>query len=71
MDHLAALVQKRNIETIGISKALTPEALMLSRPSGRVSFADAVIWATARQQRISRVMTVDRQFPADGLEVVS
>lgn len=36
---------------------------MLWRPSGRVSFADALIWAAARATAEPRVITFDQRFP--------
>lgn len=71
VDHLIALVQKENMIPVGLSKSVLLEALMLCRPSARLSFTDAVLWATARHERISRVATFDRRFPADSIEILA
>ena len=41
VDHLVAFLQKQNISTFVLDKGLVLQALLLCRPSGRVSFADA------------------------------
>ena len=41
------------------------------RPSGRVSFADALIWAAAHMTPGKVVYSLDERFPADGVEVRS
>ena len=71
VDHLIALLQKENVHPLDIAKPLLVEALLSCRPSGRVSFSDAVIWAGVRQYRIPRIATFDRRFPSDGVELVS
>jgi len=69
VDTLGGLVQRQNIESIGISKDLILQALDLCRGSGRVSFADALLWAEALQQGGRVVYTFDRRFPARGIEI--
>lgn len=69
VDHLIAFLQKKNIRTLGISKDLLFEGLLLCRPSQRVSFADAVVWAAARQNQIPRIFTFDGRFPSEGVEI--
>ena len=68
VDHLVALLRKENIDTLGMPKAVAIEALRLCRPSHRVSFADALIWATARANRAA-VFTLDDRFPEEGIDV--
>lgn len=68
-DHLVAFVQKQNISPFGLDKGITLEALMLCRPSARVSFADAMVWAAARSAGSKVVYSFDERFPTDGLEV--
>jgi len=68
VDELVRLLQKRNLSVIGLDKGLALQALLLCRPSGRVSFADALVWATARATT-SPVYTFDQRFPGDGIEV--
>ena len=68
-DQLIGLVQKENISLTGITKDLAIQGLLMCRPSGRVSFADALIWAAARTGGSDAVYSFDRRFPGDGLEV--
>jgi len=69
VDHLVDLLQKENIDTLGGGKELAIRALLLCRPSGRVSFVDALVWAAAHSSGVRRVYTLDGRFPADGLEL--
>ncbi len=68
-DQLIGLVQKENISLTGITKDLAIQGLLMCRLSGRVSFADALIWAAARTGGSDVVYSFDRRFPGDGLEV--
>ena len=63
-----ALLGRTNLRPFEIQKGLAVEALLLSRPSGRVSFADALIWAAARGSGAGRVFTFDERFPAMEIE---
>ena len=69
VDHLTALVQKENISLFGLNKGLLLQGLFICRESGRVSFADAMIWASARSAGAEVVYSLDRRFPAEGVEV--
>lgn len=69
VDALIALLERANIDTFRLDKALVIQALLLCRPSGRVSFPDALIWAAARASGGATVYTFDQRFPADGIEV--
>ena len=66
---LESLVQLRNMRLVGLPKSLVLEALSLCRGSKRHSFADAILWATARHVTDSRVVTFDRRFPSQGLKL--
>jgi len=66
---LLSLVLRRNITCAGLSKALVARALQLAAGSGRVSFADAMIWAEAVAAD-QPVATFDRRFPSEEIEVV-
>jgi len=68
-DQLIDLVRKENISLTGLTKDLAIQGLLMCRPSGRVSFADALIWAAARTGGSQVVYSFDRRFPDDGLEV--
>jgi len=64
---LSAPMQKVNLIPAHLPKARVLEALQLRRPSRRVSFADALPWAEAREQRSAKIHTFDRRFPAQGM----
>ena len=72
-DALADMIQKRNIRVQGRSKESVTAALLLCRPSGRVSPVDALLWAVAREAGSPRssavVYSFDRRFPAEGVEL--
>ena len=67
-DQLIDLVRKENISLTGLTKDLAIQGLLMWRPSGRVSIADALIWAAARSGGSEVVYSFDRRFPDDGLE---
>lgn len=69
VDHLIAFLQKENISPFGMEKGLVLQALLLCKPSGRVSFADAMVWAVARSSENRVVYSLDERFPEDGLEI--
>jgi hypothetical protein len=57
------------VQLIGIDRATAVEALLLCRPSGRVSVPDALTWAEARTSGAGAVYSFDRTFPSDGITV--
>ncbi|HZY56533.1 MAG TPA: type II toxin-antitoxin system VapC family toxin [Rubrobacteraceae bacterium] len=67
VDRLVKLLRKRNIDLLGIDKALVASALLLCRPSGRINYADALINADARAHAVDRLYTFDERFPPEGL----
>ena len=69
VDHLMAFLQKENLSPFGLDKGLVLQALLLCRPSGRVSFADALLWAVAQSTDVKVVYSLDDRFPTDGIEV--
>lgn len=69
VDALVDLLGKENIAVLGPHRPLVVEALLLCRPSARVSFADAMIWADARGAQVARVYSFDRRFPSQGIEL--
>lgn len=70
VDTLIALLRRRNIKVHGLDKTVAIHGLLLCRPSGRVSFADAMLWAVARSAGSrSAVFTLDERFPDDGITV--
>jgi len=69
VDHLITFLQKKNISAFALDKGIVLQALLLCRPSGRTSFANAMVWAAARSAGSKVVYSLDERFPADGLEV--
>lgn len=69
VDHLIAFLQKENVTTFALDKGTVLQALLLCKPSGRVSFADAMVWAAARSSGSNLVYSLDERFPGDGVEV--
>ncbi len=69
VDHLILFLQKKNIRPFALEKDILLQALLLCRPSGRVSFADALVWAAARSTPSKVVYTLDDRIPRDGIEV--
>jgi predicted nucleic acid-binding protein len=68
VDALIEFVQRRNVSLFRLEKGIALRALEFCRPSRRVSFADAFIWAAARSSGHA-VYTFDRRFPSDSIEV--
>jgi predicted nucleic acid-binding protein len=69
VDHLVALLQKENISPFALDKDLVLQGLLMCRPSGRVSFADAMVWAAVRSAGSGVVYSLDVRFPEDGIEI--
>lgn len=69
VDLLIALIQRDNVSVYAIDDELAIQGLRMCRPSGRVSIADAMIWAAARTDRASAIYTFDRRFPGQGIEI--
>lgn len=69
VDWLVSLLRRDNISVYTIDKSIAIEGLLMCRPSGRVSFGDAMVWAAARSAGADVVYTFDRRFPSDGIEV--
>lgn len=71
VDELVRLLRRENVQVHGLAKELVLEALLFSRPSGRISIVDGLTWAAAHDPDIDRVYTFDRRFPRDRIEVRS
>ena len=69
VDLIIALVKRANLSTYALNKSLVLEGLTMCRPSGRVSFADALLWAAARTDGAAAMYSMDERFPDDGLEI--
>ena len=70
VDNLITFMQKKNISPFALEKGLVLQALLLCRPSGRISFADAMIWAAARSAGSKSIYSLDDRFPSDGIEIL-
>ncbi|HEV7217148.1 MAG TPA: PIN domain-containing protein [Chloroflexota bacterium] len=69
VDALVGLIQRENIRLYAMEKSLVVQALSFCRPSGRVSFADALLWACVRSSGVHRMYTLDVRFPTLGVEL--
>jgi len=69
VDGLISLVEKRNIVLVGLDKAAVIDAFLLCRPSNRISFGDALIWAAARSAGADVVYSFDQRFPSDAIQI--
>lgn len=69
VDTLTEFVQRENILIQHLQRDVVVEALRLCRPSGRVSFGDAMIWAALRCAPPARLYSFDVRFPAEGIDL--
>ena len=69
VDNLVTFMQKKNISPYALEKGLVLQALLFCRPSGRISFADAMVWAAARSAGNKIIYSLDERFPAEGIEI--
>ena len=67
IDCLVSFVQKKNLSVCSLEKAMVCRALLLCRPSGRVSVPDALTWAAAHASPERLVYSFDERFPTDGI----
>jgi predicted nucleic acid-binding protein len=69
VDGLVQLLQRENVVTLRLDKGSVVQALLMCRPTKRVSFADAMVWAAARSSRAEAVYTFDDRFPREGVSL--
>ena len=69
VDSLIDMLRLENVQAASVDTDIACEALLLCRDSRRISFADALLWAEARTERLP-VHTMDRRFPDDGITVL-
>ena len=69
VDGLIRLVRRRNILMHDLRRETAVRALQMCAPSGRFSFADAVIWGLVSESESVRIYSFDRRFPSEGIEV--
>jgi len=70
VDSLMHFVRLDNITVVDVDSNYLHEALMMCRPSRRVSFADALIWAVARSRGGRSIYSFDRRFPKDSIHLI-
>lgn len=66
VDGLVAFLREPGINVEGLSVTTVLQGLLYCRPSRRVSFGDALIWAMAHDNG-GEVYTFDARFPAAGV----
>ena len=71
VDDLVTLLEKSNIRCLVLENQLAIRALALCRPSGRVSFTDALTWAAAHHAAIGQIYTLDQRFPSAGVTLLA
>jgi predicted nucleic acid-binding protein len=71
VDGLIELLQRRSIGVLHLDKGAVLQGLFLCRPSNRVSFADAMVWAAARSAGADVVYSFDERFPREGVAVLT
>ena len=69
VDDLVSLVQRENITPYALDKSFAIQGLLMCRPSRRVSFDDALLWAAVRSSGSNVAYSQDQHFPSDGIEV--
>jgi predicted nucleic-acid-binding protein len=69
VDALVEFVRRENIVIHHLDREVVIQALLHCRPSGRVSFGDALIWAALRCDPPARLYSFDERFPTDGIEL--
>jgi predicted nucleic-acid-binding protein len=69
VDRVVGLVSKKNIVVFALDKDTVIHGLLMCRRSGRVSVADAMIWAATRTAGATRIFTFDQRFPSEGMEL--
>lgn len=69
VDGLIAFLREPNIAMYGLDQSLVIRALLYCRPSHRVSYADALIWA-AVYGADGDLYTFDRRFPKEGISLL-
>lgn len=69
VDRLLRFLRRENIDTFRLPKETVILALLLCRPSGRVSIADALTWAAARATD-TPIHSLDARFPGEGVTLL-
>ena len=69
VDTIIAFLQLSNVSISGMNTSSAFEALLLCRPSNRVSFADAFIWTAVKGSGNKVIYSFDKRFPGEDIEV--
>ena len=69
VDTIIAFLQLPNVSISGMDTSSAFEALLLCRPSNRVSFADAFIWTAVKRSGNKVIYSFDKRFPREDIEV--
>jgi len=70
VDTLLLFLERDGIDVLDAPTDLVREALLLARPSGRVSIEDSLIWAAARAAgRATIVHSFDLRFPSHEVDL--
>lgn len=65
------LLNRHNLVTVDLDKSVAARALNFCKGSNRVSFDDAMIWATARSFGVPNIYTFDARFPDQDVTLLS
>lgn len=68
VDQLIEILRKGNVRPLKLLRALTMQAILLCRRSGRISIPDALTRAAARPEGAVPIYPFDQKFPSDGIE---
>jgi predicted nucleic acid-binding protein len=68
VDALVAFLREPNVAMQGLEAEIVLRALLYCRPSRRVSFGDALMWAAAYQDA-AEIVTFDARFPGEGITI--
>ena len=67
---LIDFMQKDNIFPYAVDRDFLLRGLEMTLPSGRISVADALIWATIRTAGSVAIYSFDQRFPEEGIRVL-
>lgn len=70
VDTLVAFVREPGVHLEGLREETVIRALLYCRPSRRVSFGDALLWAVAHQNG-GEIYTFDARFPGSEITLLA
>ncbi len=71
VEAINGILTRANVTTVDLDEAVAMAAVQMCKPSHRVSFADVIIWASARSLGIDAIYTFDERFPDRDVELRS